>query len=707
MLSLVTASASPPTLVEIGIDVGGTFTDAVMRDDQLRVAHAKVATQPDDIGASFVAALETVERLAPPGSRVARVVHGTTVATNIVVERTGAQVGLLTTQGFGDVTLMMQGRGYTAGLGIDMLTNYHDVRKPAPLVPPARIREVAERVDCAGDVIVSLDESGLRTSVLELVAVGVDSFAVSFLWSFLNDVHEQRAREIIHDLAPDAFVTLSSEIAPRVGEYARTMAAVINSYVGPRTLRYLERVDDLLKSRETPCELRILLSAGGAVSVEEACQVPVRLIGSGPVGGTIAARDLGIRMAERHVIAVDMGGTTFDVSLLVNGEIPRRSGGVIHQYEFAVPTVDVESIGSGGGSIIHFDDATRSLRVGPQSAGSSPGPACYARGGELPTVTDCNLVVGYLDPDRFMDGKQRLDPERAEHALKTLADELGLSILELAHGALQIVDYQMADLMRRMTFAHGYDPRDFVVFAYGGAGPLHAGAYAPAFGAARVVVPGGAVASVWSAYGAVGSETLIVEERSVAFKAPLDATALEAIYRRVEEAAVARLVAIGATPGAVVTRRAADLKYGMQVHVVDVPVPDAIDGDAADLILRRFDERYETIFGPGTAYREAGAHLTAIRVEASALESVAGKSGRPAAVPSSAGSMAPTTRMVCWGRGIGHVPTPVFDGLRLAIGTDIEGPAVIELGVTTLPVHAGQRARRDDLGNLVLELGAA
>jgi N-methylhydantoinase A len=694
--------------VEIGIDVGGTFTDAIVRDRDRRVRHVKVPTQPADISESFIAALSAAEALAQEGSSVVRLVHGTTIATNTVVERSGAHVGLLATQGFGDTSLMMQGRGYTAGLPPELMTNYHDVRKPEPLVPRSRIVEIPERVDSAGYVVVAIDEEAVREAVRELIAQGVEAFAVSFLWSFLNDAHERRAGEIIRELAPDAFVTLSSEIAPRTGEYTRTMAAVINSYVGPRARSYLDKVESRLKTREFPCELRILHSAGGTVSVDDARHAPVRLIGSGPVGGTVAARDLGLGLDESHVIAVDMGGTTFDVSLVVQGELTRRSAGVIHQYEFAVPTVDIESIGSGGGSIVHFDAATRSLRVGPRSAGSFPGPACYGRGGELPTVTDCNLVVGYLDPAAFMDGRQPLDMERAEHVLGPLADELGLSILELAHGALQIVDHQMADLMRQMTFGRGYDPRDFAVFAYGGGGPLHAGVYAREYGAQRVVVPGAAVASVWSAYGASGSETLVVEERSVAFQAPFDHAALEAAFQRVEEGARARLAAFGVAPDVIETRRSADLKYGAQVHVLDVQVPDRIDAESAGGILERFDERYETIFGRGTAYREAGTHLTAIRVEAWADESVAeGRGGPVVDVASSETASSTSTRPVCWDRAVGHVETPVYHGRTLGRGEDIHGPAVIELGTTTVPIHAGQVARRDGLGNLVLDLGNA
>ena len=431
----------------------------------------------------------------------------------------------------------------------------------------------------------------------------------------------------------------------------------------------------------------MLQSTGGSVSTEEAGRNPVRLLGSGPVAGTMASAAL-----ADNVIAIDMGGTTFDVSLIVGGNPLRSNISVIHQYEYSVPTIEIQSIGSGGGSIVWVDELGTSLRVGPKSAGAEPGPACYGRGGTQPTVTDCNVVTGFLDPECFLGGRMKLKPECAHDAIdREVASKLGMSTIEAAHGAIRIVDAQMAGLVRQVTIGRGYDPRDFVVCAYGGAGPLHAPALARELGVARVVIPRGSLAAVWSAYGAATADLSVVVERSLIRNLPIPANELETEIKALEQQATARLVTFGAAESGITLQRFADLKYGMQAHVLEVPLEAELDARAIERIPSSFGEIYERIFGSGTAYREAGVQLTAVRVQAVAPGTNTDLK-LPGPVSSGNGTEFSHTsiRAVCWDVVRGFEETPVFPGQGLVAGQHIDGPAILELGITTIPVHPGQ-----------------
>lgn len=695
-------------MLNIGIDIGGTFTDAVMVDDSGEVWHVKTPTTANQRD-GFFAGVDAVRKAA--GEKLAeeeigRIMHGTTVATNIVVQQNGAAVGLLTTHGFGDTILIMQGHGYTAGIPDEDLTHVQELNKPAPIVEPARIRELPERIDAQGEVVVALDEEACRGAVRELLDQGVEAFAVCLLWSFLNDSHERRVKEIIHELAPEAFVTISSELAPKIGEYTRTVATAMNAYTGPATSRYLGGLVQSLAERGEQTRINVLQCSGGVVPVAEAQRAPIRLIGSGPVGGAIASRSLGTQLGEANILATDMGGTSFDISLIVDGEPVRKSVSVVNQYEYAVPTVDIQSIGSGGGSIVWVDELAGALRVGPRSAGAEPGPACYGRGGELPTVTDCDLVVGYIDPEYFLGGKLALDVERAHEAIRRhVAEPLGMSVVEAAQGALRVVDSQMAELIRQTTVERGHDPRDFVVFAFGGAGPTHAPMFSGELGVKRVVIPRGPLASVWSAYGAVASDVLLVVEHTHARRSPFDAEDLEAAFAALEREGRERLAASGTEAADIEIRRFADLKYGIQVHVVEVPVASELDQAATERILDDFDARYEALFGKGTAFRAAGVELSGIRVEV--IGRLGGNEGMRAPAPSNGDAKAARSersRPVHWSGQDGPIDTPIVREDGLEVGATLEGPAIVELPVTTLPLHPGQRLRVDPTDSLVLEV---
>jgi N-methylhydantoinase A len=693
---------------QVGIDIGGTFTDAVLVGDNAEVAVAKVPTTPGRLQDCFFEAIDAVVGQRDGDADLAdlrRVVHGTTVATNVMVQHNGAHAALLTTKGFEDTIHIMQGHAYTVGIPDEVVTRIQEIEKPDPIIPKPLIRGVPERIDSEGIVVVGLNEEVLREQVRELLDEGAEAFAISFLWSFINRAHELRAAEIVRELAPEAFITLSSDVAPRVGEYNRTVATAINAYVGPTTSRYIENLESHLTELTAKSNLSILQCSGGVVSPGEASRSPVRLIGSGPVGGTIATQALGAAFGEPNLIACDMGGTSFDVSVVADGEVVKQSLGVIDQYEYAVPSVEIQSIGSGGGSIVWVDEAAGTLRVGPRSAGSQPGPACYGRGGELPTVTDCDLIVGYLSEDHDLAGGLRLDRELAEEAVRRhVAEPLGLSVVEAARGALQIVDFQMAELIRQLTVGRGLDPRDFVVFAFGGAGPVHAPVFSAELGVKYVVIPRGPVASLWSAFGAVSSDVLLPVERFHPASAPFDPEALEAVFGEMESAGRESIGAMGVPPGAIEFNRFVDLRYGAQVHVLSVPVPARLDAAAVEKLLTDFDELYEARNGPGTGYREAGVEMTSVRVEAV---------GRVASAPTAAATngAAPReidlagfpTRSVHFA-GAEVAETPIVDAESLGSGESVRGPAVIELPTTTVPVPPGSSLRVDSTGSFILDL---
>jgi N-methylhydantoinase A len=434
----------------LGVDIGGTFTDCVAVDDGGRVFHAKTpsthATTPVDgvlAGLDLLAeeaGVDTADLL----SQADRFSHGTTIGTNLVVERKGAKVGLLATKGHHDALLMMRGAGRTAGVPIDQVYSVHRTDKPAPLVPRGRTAQIAERVDVDGEVVAPMDDDAAREAVRTLLGRGdVDAIAIALMWSFRNPAHERRLREIVAEEAPGMFVSVSHETSPRQGEYERTVATVINSYVGPASSRYLEQLADALGERGLGRSPFIMQANGGVVPVAVARARPLTTIGSGPAGGLAGTAAIAAASGHRNVIATDMGGTSFEVGLVIDGA-PLLSGEeVLDQYTFQMPHLDLRSIACGGGSIARVDPHSGGLRVGPESAGSDPGPACYGRGTE-PTVTDADVVLGLIDPEMFLGGRMHLDRDAAVRAVQRIAAPLELAVEEAAAGIVQVNSFSAA-----------------------------------------------------------------------------------------------------------------------------------------------------------------------------------------------------------------------------------------------------------------------
>lgn len=689
-----------------GVDTGGTFTDCVLIADG-EMVRAKASSTPADFAIGFFNALAaagsglgmTLEELVP---RLEHLVYGTTVATNIVVERGGARTGLLATEGFGDTLLMMRAVGRVTGIAPEQLMHLSATSKPEPLVPRHFTAAIPERIDCFGDVVEPLDEDACREAVAGLLAQGVEAIAIGFLWSFVNPAHEHRAREIALEVAPDVYVSCSCDLAPKSGEYERTATAAINSYVGPATRDYMGRIARRANELGIRREPLILQCSGGAIPIGQTAAEAVRTIGSGPTAGVIASAELGGRLGIEDIICADVGGTTFDVGLVRGGQPVMSETSVVSQYRYYVPAVDVQSIGAGGGSVAWVDDEAGTLRVGPESAGADPGPACYGQGGSRPTVTDACLVLGYLGAETLLAGELRLDLELARAAVGTIAEGLGLGLERAAAGIVHLAEMHMADLIRKVTIQRGFDPSDFTLFAYGGGGPVHAGVFGAELGVARVLIPLGDSSSLWSAFGAAASDVLRVFELPKLADAPLAGGDLSEAYDGLERSAREWLARQGFSGEEVELRRRADLRYKAQVNQVTIAVaPGSLDQRGAGTVVDDFERTYASLYGAGTGYKAAGIELTALRVEAVGLMAKS-----PVASRRGAGGPAPAgSRRVWWSELDRWAETPVRAGVALEAGQALPGPAIVEFPDTTLVVHPGQTARIDELGNVELGIG--
>jgi N-methylhydantoinase A len=694
----------------IGVDIGGTFTDCVAVGDDGTIHQSKSLSTKADPSDGVMAGLEALARAVGSSTEdllasAERLAHGTTIGTNLVIERKGARVGLLTTVGHRDALLMMRGHGRVAGRAPTELFSLQDTDKPESLVPRGRIAEVSERVDAGGGVVVALDEAEARRAV-ESVLEGeeLDAVAVSLLWSFRNPVHERILMETVEKIAPDTFVCTSSTVAPRLGEFERTAATVINAYVGPASTRYLDRAAKRLREAGLVRPLLIMQSNGGVLPVDLVKRTPLALIDSGPAGGLAGAATLARAYGQPNVIATDMGGTSFDVGLIVGGEPVVRDEGVIEQHTYYLPHLDVRSIACGGGTIARFDPHGESIAVGPDSAGSEPGPAAYGRGGKDATVTDADIVLGLIRPDAFLDGEMALDREAATEAVRRVAEPVGISVEEAAAGIIRINNNHAATLIRQQTLQRGFDTRDFALYAYGGAGAVHAFGYAPELGIDQVIVPLANGASTLSAYGMASSDVVQYFERDETFLGPFEPAVLGAAFDQLEQEARDSLASLG-LPGEVELERVAMMRYAEQ-FMQSLPVAidrDAVDGLGAGL-QRDFEEEYARLFGEGAKLVFRSPEIFSLRVRASITLEASTLAVSEAAPREPVAESRLPSRDVYWPDEHAWVETAAIDGRLLQAGDAVPGPAVIELPHTTVAVAPGQAAHVDGLGSIVLSL---
>ena len=694
----------------VSSDIGGTFTDTTVLDVAGSVQRYKASTVPADPVRGILSTFEMAagERgldLTEFVRHIRLFSHGTTIATNAVLTRKGARVGLLQTRGFGDTIFI--NRGYKS-TGLDEATrkNFRRLVKPEPFVTKRLVREIGERVDAEGTILLSLDEADAREAVRDLIAEGAESFAVSLLWSFRRPEHERRVREIILEESPTAFVTISSDILPRLGELARTQTAVLNAFLGPNVKAAMTSLEAELRKVGLPSEPLLMRSNGGLIAARFASDEAVGILLSGPVGGVVAARSAGEQIGHANVIATDMGGTSFDVGLIVDGRAVIQRETFMERQAIAIPSVTVDTIGAGGGSIASVVNGR--LKVGPESAGAVPGPACYGAGGLEPTVTDADVALGLVNPDNFLGGRIKLYKDLARKAInERVALPLGITVEEAALGIKQIVDAQMSDLIRQATVYRGHDPRDFIMIAYGGAGPSHAFSYGADLGVQKIVIP--RTASVLSAHGILMSDLAVTRERSVSMISPagteeysahIKASDLNRVFEELEADSLAAIDRQKLDTGSVTFERYLDMRFQPQIFDISIEVAkqEFAEHDVAELV-ERFVTSYEARFGTGSAFRAAGIEITAFRVIARAkldrtVEHADGVSDGQDARPTG-------SRKVYFEGG--WLDADIWDENVIQFGRTLSGPAVIELSDTTLIVGPGQNAEVDRYLNVIIE----
>ena len=706
------------------MDVGGTFTDLVAIDGRGWITVAKSASTPRDQSIGVLEGLDLlatslgIDRATLLGS-TDRIVHGTTVATNALLERKGARVGLLTTEGHRDVLEMREG----------LKDDRYALRQPAPepLVPRHLRLPVRERIRADGSEATPLGRASLRSALRTLAAEQVEAVAVCYLHAYRSPEHERRTAAALARALPGVYVSLSSEVFPQIKEYERVCTTVVNAYVGPVLERYLHRLAERLAEAGYSGPVLIMQSHGGLATVADAIRLAAGGVLSGPAGGVAAARHASGILDHGNLIAFDMGGTSTDLSLIVEGEAAVSTDRRVAGHRIALHSLDIASIGAGGGSIARVD-AGGVLHVGPASAGADPGPACYGRGGTAPTVTDANLVLGFLDPVRFLGGRQRLDAEAAAGAVDTLAARLGIGRMAAAEGIHRIVNTRMAEGIRLVSVRRGVDPRRFALLSFGGAAGVHVTAVARALDLSRVVVP--RLAPVFSAWGMLASDLRYEIVRthigaaggdrdrgrsaiphSGIASAPTSATderetgsshadTLDALYREMEAEGRARL-AEAAFEGGIHCRRSADMRYGEQIFEIEVPL-DGVDWSGPDpvaAIADAFHRRHEALYTYSLRDQEpvlVNARLAVVgRLPAAPAEPALAQR-----LPAIAGAV----RRVYLG---GWRELPVYELDALAPAQRIDGPAVVESATTTVLLRAGDVARTTPQGWLDVAVAAA
>jgi len=676
------------------VDVGGTFTDLMLvRDEDGASIRVKTPSTPADPSEGVLVGVRRIlEESGASPQELTSIMHGTTVATNAVLESKGARVGLITTKGFGQILHLA--RSQTPG----PLAGWMIMIKPDPPAALEDTREAVERMSAQGEVVKPLDPDQIKRIVTDLVDSGAESLTVSLLNSYANPAHERAIGQIIKELYPGFPVTLSSEVLPEFREYERTLTACMNSYVRPKVAGYLSRLSESLREQGVAGALNILRSDAGLMTSEVTQEKPVYAILSGPSGGVAGALEVAKRAGYNDILTFDMGGTSTDVALCQEGQPGLARETELGHFRVKVPSVNVHSVGAGGGSIAHVPEITGALRVGPESAGADPGPACYGRGGTAPAVTDANVVVGHLPPS-LLGGEMVLDVDAATKAVTTIGDALGLDVYQAAAGILDIVNENMAGALRLVSVQRGYDPRDFALVAFGGAGPMHANAVAKLMGSFPVIIP--------PAPGVLCAEGDLVadfrEEFSRTFIRTVDSvetTELTEILQDLGKEALAWLEREGIEESRRALTYNVDLRYYRQGYEIPVVVDlDELSGNGTELLVRQFNDLHEQYYG----YQMAGTACEIVNLRAVGVGKV------PEPPVSEEGELGPADashavvderhKIYLDGQWI---PAKVYDRGKLERGNRITGPAVITEFDSTTVVLSGYTAEVDRFANILI-----
>jgi N-methylhydantoinase A/oxoprolinase/acetone carboxylase beta subunit len=689
----------------LGVDVGGTFTDLIFVDDETgAILVHKVTTTPEDPSQGTVQGLrEITEEAQVAPSELDQVFHGTTIATNIVIEHTGARIGMITTEGYRDILHIAR---HKKPLNF---SNYQDLPwQRYPIVRRRHRQTVPERVVKDGSVLVALDEGAARARVRELKDAGVEAVAVCLLFSFVNPDHERRVAEIVREEFPEAFLSVSSDVLPQYREYERFSTVCLNAYVGPKVAGYVRRLEDALEKMEVRTQLHLMTSASGVSTPDAAVERPVNLLMSGPVAGVVGGIFAGKQAGHANVITLDVGGTSADIGLAQEGRLRMKHllDTRVGPYQAMIPMVDVDTIGAGGGSIAYVDQGGI-YRVGPRSAGADPGPAAYGRGGTEPTATDAMVNLGWLRPEAFLGGEMQLRADLARKAFEDgPAKALGMTVEEASMGAIQILTHSMVQSIEENSVRKGYDPRDFALVAEGGAGPFFAAQIALEVGTPWVVVP--PYPGVTAALGLLATD-MVYEFGATVYQrvSKLDASALQQAFDELERRARAQLEEDGVAAERILVQRVCECRYLGQGYELRVDAPSgAVDATWVDRVRRDFHEIHEREYS--RRFEDSDIEIPNVRVRGIGLMP-------PLEMPEvEQGPESPEAALdderEAWFRIDGRleaVPTRFYSRAGLRYGNRLEGPAIIGQYDSTTAILPGLAARVDRFGNIVIEVAAS
>jgi len=693
----------------VGVDTGGTCTDCVVMDETGKLTVSKALSTPPDFTKGVIDSVQIgAEKLGldlPALLENTRLfLHSTTVAENAVVDGTLARGGLLLTKGFEEILFMTRGaHGRTAGLTKEEMKNPIRTDKPPPLVPISMVQGIRERTDYKGQVIVKADEGEIERAAQQLVGKGAEAIGVSFLWSFQNPENEDVVKDLVQREYPELFFTASHDLAPTLGEYERTSTTALNIGLGPLVSRYLSNLGAALKENGFGGVLLVMQAYGGLLRREEASTRPVGMVESGPVSGLVGSKSLGSVLGFDDIIAVDMGGTTFKTGVIREGLIEYQREQTVFRYHYVLPKMDIVSIGLAGGSIVSVDSRTNMPQVGPRSAGARPGPVCYGFGAEEPTVTDVDLLLGYLNSQLFLEGRAKLDSEAAFRVFKSkVGDPLSLDVMEAASSVYRLTNSLIYDMLHKMTVEKGLDPRGYVLFSYGGTAGMHLGAVAQELGVKKVIIP--YTASVQGAFGLVSADIVHEDQLDRPMWVPTDPDAVNAAFKGLIEKTKGQLEMEGFEDKDIAIHRAIDMRYRRQIHVVTVPVEAGESVKKGDLehTYDIYEKMYEERYGKGSAFKEAGMEIVSFRVRA------IGILGKPEVkaqerIDSNPEGAFVETRKAYFDTAKGVRDAKGYDFEKLLPGNELEGPSIIWTPITTIVVNPGQKAVVDPYRNVVLK----
>jgi N-methylhydantoinase A len=694
----------------IGVDTGGTFTDVVVLSNGGEVWTAKAATTPDDFSRGVMDAVAEAARAVGVESaellgQTTLFKHGSTVATNALITHSGVKVGFITTKGFEDTTEIMRAIGRVDGLSDDEIKHVTWVTKPEPFVPRERIIGVRGRMDYQGNEIVPLNWDDVMAAIRKLIEdEKVEAIAVSLMHAWANPKHEEEIRALTAEADPrrKVYWSFGSSLSQVAGEYARANTAILNSYLGPTVDRYLKGLETKLQNGGLKRPLLIMQGNGGVAHREHVSAIAN--LQSGPAGGMIASAHVASLLKHKNVITTDMGGTSFDVGLITDGYWRYAQEPIVERFRMLQPIIDIESIGAGGGTIAQMNAETGRLLVGPRSAGASPGPVCYDAGGEQVTVTDADLALGIIDPNYFLGGRKTLNQEKALKAIEEkIAKPLKLKVHEAAAGIYDIVNAKMSDLIRRQVVRTGYLPEEFVIYAFGGAGPVHASGFAAELGIKQIYIF--ATSPVFSAFGAAAADVIRTRVMSCQYILPANPVVINQRLDAIEKEMKTAMTGEGFKPNQVEFRRFFTMRYRRQTAGVEMPVGwDRFDTKRAAELRAAFEKKYEELYGVGAGYTKAGIEISEIRVDAVGKVSKPRLSARRKRKGDARAARKGKRQIFFTRPARKFIETPVYDYERLAVGARVRGPAVVELPFTTTLIPPDHRVTVDPYMNLVMEV---